>query len=399
MLRRRPALRRPAAGSRPRAKSASYWRCHGGHDARGVSTHGSSASSASVSSSRPASGWPSGSTAATGSRSTTSVARSSTSGGRLSAGVEPPLAQPGDERRRSRRSSVCSAMLGVPLAERAHDRRHDVVRHGGEEADPQLALLAACRATHRLDRSLGLREHRARLAQQDRADVGQRDAARAALEQRHAELQPRACGSAARATAARCGAARRRASGSPPRRPRRTSAAGAARASRRILSQAAPVAPRQRVLPTRRRRALRVAAMTSPDTSRIWLITGSSSGFGRQLAQAALEHGDRVVATARRPETLDDLVATAPDRVPRGRARRHPTTTQIDAARRRRARPLRPRRRARQQRRPRLGRRGRGDRPGRPPRAHGHDVLRPGRAHPGRAARTCASAAAARSCR
>jgi NAD(P)-dependent dehydrogenase (short-subunit alcohol dehydrogenase family) len=48
---------------------------------------------------------------------------------------------------------------------------------------------------------------------------------------------------------------------------------------------------------------------------RTWLITGSSSGFGRELATAALEHGDRVVATARRPEALDDLVATAPDRV------------------------------------------------------------------------------------
>jgi NAD(P)-dependent dehydrogenase (short-subunit alcohol dehydrogenase family) len=54
--------------------------------------------------------------------------------------------------------------------------------------------------------------------------------------------------------------------------------------------------------------------MTSTD-SRVWLITGSSSGFGRELAVAALRAGDRVVATARRPQTLDDLVATAPDRV------------------------------------------------------------------------------------
>jgi NAD(P)-dependent dehydrogenase (short-subunit alcohol dehydrogenase family) len=48
---------------------------------------------------------------------------------------------------------------------------------------------------------------------------------------------------------------------------------------------------------------------------RTWLITGSSSGFGRAIAAAALERGDRVVATARRPEALDDLVASAPDRV------------------------------------------------------------------------------------
>jgi NAD(P)-dependent dehydrogenase (short-subunit alcohol dehydrogenase family) len=54
--------------------------------------------------------------------------------------------------------------------------------------------------------------------------------------------------------------------------------------------------------------------MNSTD-SRVWLITGSSSGFGRQLADAALRAGDRVAATARRTETLDDLVASAPDRV------------------------------------------------------------------------------------
>jgi NAD(P)-dependent dehydrogenase (short-subunit alcohol dehydrogenase family) len=48
---------------------------------------------------------------------------------------------------------------------------------------------------------------------------------------------------------------------------------------------------------------------------RVWLITGSSSGFGREIAEAALARGDAVVATARRPEALDDLVASAPDRV------------------------------------------------------------------------------------
>jgi NAD(P)-dependent dehydrogenase (short-subunit alcohol dehydrogenase family) len=39
-----------------------------------------------------------------------------------------------------------------------------------------------------------------------------------------------------------------------------------------------------------------------------WFITGSSRGFGRALTQAALDAGDRVVATARRPHTVDDLV-------------------------------------------------------------------------------------------
>jgi NAD(P)-dependent dehydrogenase (short-subunit alcohol dehydrogenase family) len=39
-----------------------------------------------------------------------------------------------------------------------------------------------------------------------------------------------------------------------------------------------------------------------------WFITGSSRGFGRALTEAALAVGDRVVATARRPEVLNDLV-------------------------------------------------------------------------------------------
>jgi NAD(P)-dependent dehydrogenase (short-subunit alcohol dehydrogenase family) len=55
--------------------------------------------------------------------------------------------------------------------------------------------------------------------------------------------------------------------------------------------------------------------MVANDTSRVWLITGTSSGFGRHLAEAALARGDRVVATARRPQALDELVAAAPDRV------------------------------------------------------------------------------------
>src|SRR5579864_6546455 len=41
----------------------------------------------------------------------------------------------------------------------------------------------------------------------------------------------------------------------------------------------------------------------------IWFITGSSRGFGRALVQAALDAGDLVVATARRPEQLADQYA------------------------------------------------------------------------------------------
>ncbi len=40
-----------------------------------------------------------------------------------------------------------------------------------------------------------------------------------------------------------------------------------------------------------------------------WFITGSSRGFGREIAEAALARGDRVIATARKPDQLEDLVA------------------------------------------------------------------------------------------
>jgi NAD(P)-dependent dehydrogenase (short-subunit alcohol dehydrogenase family) len=40
---------------------------------------------------------------------------------------------------------------------------------------------------------------------------------------------------------------------------------------------------------------------------KVWLVTGCSRGFGRSLAGAVLRKGDRLVATARDPETLRDL--------------------------------------------------------------------------------------------
>ena len=41
--------------------------------------------------------------------------------------------------------------------------------------------------------------------------------------------------------------------------------------------------------------------------SKTWFITGTSSGFGRQMTELLLERGDRVAATLRRPERLRDL--------------------------------------------------------------------------------------------
>jgi NAD(P)-dependent dehydrogenase (short-subunit alcohol dehydrogenase family) len=49
--------------------------------------------------------------------------------------------------------------------------------------------------------------------------------------------------------------------------------------------------------------------------AKVWLITGSSRGLGRALAEAVLESGDVLVATARRPEQLDDLIARFGDRI------------------------------------------------------------------------------------
>lgn len=50
-------------------------------------------------------------------------------------------------------------------------------------------------------------------------------------------------------------------------------------------------------------------------STKTWFITGTSRGFGREWAEAALERGDSVVATARDASSLDDLVATYGDRV------------------------------------------------------------------------------------
>ena len=53
---------------------------------------------------------------------------------------------------------------------------------------------------------------------------------------------------------------------------------------------------------------------TREPTGRVWLITGVSSGFGQAIAEAALATGDTVVATARKADALDELVAAHPGR-------------------------------------------------------------------------------------
>ena len=46
--------------------------------------------------------------------------------------------------------------------------------------------------------------------------------------------------------------------------------------------------------------------MTDPnaDAAPVWLVSGCSTGFGREIALAALESGARVVVTARKPQAV-----------------------------------------------------------------------------------------------
>lgn len=49
--------------------------------------------------------------------------------------------------------------------------------------------------------------------------------------------------------------------------------------------------------------------------TKVWFITGSSRGLGRSLTEAVLAKGDKVAATARKPEQLNDLVTKYPDQI------------------------------------------------------------------------------------
>jgi len=55
--------------------------------------------------------------------------------------------------------------------------------------------------------------------------------------------------------------------------------------------------------------------MTSSSNHRVWFITGTSQGFGRELVRAALQRGDSVVATSRNPETVAGAFSKQSDRL------------------------------------------------------------------------------------
>lgn len=49
--------------------------------------------------------------------------------------------------------------------------------------------------------------------------------------------------------------------------------------------------------------------------AKVWFVTGSSRGFGRQFVETALSRGDQVTATARNVQSLTELSATFGDAV------------------------------------------------------------------------------------
>ncbi len=53
--------------------------------------------------------------------------------------------------------------------------------------------------------------------------------------------------------------------------------------------------------------------MSEKSENKVWFITGTSSGFGKALAEEVLAKGDKVVATARKPEVLQDLIEQYPE--------------------------------------------------------------------------------------
>jgi NAD(P)-dependent dehydrogenase (short-subunit alcohol dehydrogenase family) len=48
-------------------------------------------------------------------------------------------------------------------------------------------------------------------------------------------------------------------------------------------------------------------------TDRVWLITGCSTGIGREVAEAVLASGQRAAVTARNPDSVADLVTAHPN--------------------------------------------------------------------------------------
>lgn len=55
--------------------------------------------------------------------------------------------------------------------------------------------------------------------------------------------------------------------------------------------------------------------MASPSGQRVWIVTGASSGFGSSIARHAASMGDLVIATSRREDHLQPLIAAGDGRI------------------------------------------------------------------------------------
>jgi NAD(P)-dependent dehydrogenase (short-subunit alcohol dehydrogenase family) len=58
-----------------------------------------------------------------------------------------------------------------------------------------------------------------------------------------------------------------------------------------------------------------VATNNNTEFCPVWFITGASSGVGQAIAIVALDRDDRVIATARKPEALSELISHYTDQV------------------------------------------------------------------------------------
>lgn len=56
----------------------------------------------------------------------------------------------------------------------------------------------------------------------------------------------------------------------------------------------------------------RFTSTMASSNSKVWFVTGASSGFGRAVTEVMLQKGDNVVATLRKPAMLDDLTKLYP---------------------------------------------------------------------------------------
>ena len=52
----------------------------------------------------------------------------------------------------------------------------------------------------------------------------------------------------------------------------------------------------------------------TPISETVWLVTGCSTGFGREIANCALQQGARVAVTARNSDAVADICERFPDR-------------------------------------------------------------------------------------